>query len=44
VGGTIGSYIPVLLGSGDFSGWSILGFFFGSIAGIWAGVKLNSYF
>jgi len=43
VGGLIGSYIPVLFGSGSLSGWSILGGGVGGLAGIWAAVKLNGY-
>jgi len=42
--GLIGSYVPVLLGSGELSGWSIIGFMLGSLFGIWAGIKLNNYF
>lgn len=44
VGGTVGSYLPVLFGAGQLSGWSILGSLIGGLAGIWAGVKLSSYY
>jgi len=44
VGGIIGSYIPVLLWhAGGLSMASILGGGVGSLAGIWAAVKLDSY-
>ncbi len=41
VGGTIGSYIPVLFGQGWFSFDSILGSAVGSFAGLWAGYKIG---
>jgi len=44
VGGTIGSYIPVLFGSSGFSAASMIGFVIGSFAGIYAGIKLSDYF
>jgi hypothetical protein len=40
-GSLAGSYLPVLLGSSFFGGWSILGSLIGGIAGIWIGVKLS---
>lgn len=40
-GGSVGGYIPVLLGASGFSGWSILGGLLGGIAGIWLGVKIS---
>ena len=43
VGGAIGSYIPALFGQDMFSLASIIGGAIGSIAGIWAAVKLNNY-
>ena len=39
--GTIGGYIPVLLGASGLSGWSLLGGFVGGLVGIWAGFKLG---
>ncbi len=36
IGGTIGGFIPVWLGAGGLSLWSILGSGVGSIAGIFA--------
>jgi len=43
IGGIIGGYLPVLLfHAGNFSIWSILGGGIGSIAGVWAAVKLNN--
>jgi phage tail tape-measure protein len=42
VGGTIGSYIPVLFGQGIFSAASIIGSAVGSFVGLWAGYKLGS--
>jgi Na+/glutamate symporter len=43
LGGAIGSYIPALFGQDMFSPASIIGGIIGSIVGIWAAVKLNSY-
>jgi hypothetical protein len=43
VGGTVGGYLPTLLGSSGFSGWSILGAFVGGIIGIWLGIKLSEF-
>jgi dipeptide/tripeptide permease len=42
VGGTIGSYIPVLFGQDMFSVASLLGSVVGSFAGLWVGYKLGS--
>lgn len=41
VGGTIGGYLPVLLGQSGFGGWSILGAFIGGVVGIYVGFKLG---
>jgi uncharacterized membrane protein YeaQ/YmgE (transglycosylase-associated protein family) len=41
VGGTIGSYIPVLFGQDMFSFASILGSAIGSFIGLWAGYKIG---
>jgi hypothetical protein len=41
VGGTVGGYLPVLLGTSSFGGWSLLGAFVGGVAGIWVGVKVQ---
>ena len=41
VGGTVGGYLPVLLGAGSLSGWSLLGGFVGGTVGIWIGYKLS---
>jgi len=43
VGGVLGGYVPVLLGAGSLSGWSLLGGFVGGLVGIWVGVKLSDY-
>ena len=43
IGGAIGSYVPVLFGQSAFSFISIIGGLVGSIAGVWAAVKLNDY-
>ena len=43
VGGTVGGYLPVLLGAGTISGWSLLGGFVGGLVGIWVGAKLSDY-
>lgn len=43
IGGLIGSYIPVLFGQSYFSAISIIGSVVGSLAGIWAAVKLKDY-
>lgn len=40
--GTLGAYLPVLVGASSFGGWSILGGFIGSIIGLIVGVKVNS--
>ena len=40
IGGTIGGYLPVLLGADGFSGWSILGSLIGGLFGIWVVYKL----
>ena len=43
--GTVGSYIPVLLGDHELlSGWSILGGVIGGLFGIWVAVKLSKRF
>lgn len=45
LGGIVGSYIPVWLWhAGELSGWSIVGGMIGGVAGIWAAVKLASYY
>ncbi|MGC9605164.1 MAG: hypothetical protein ABSF56_00155 [Minisyncoccia bacterium] len=41
VGGTVGSYIPVLFGADVFSFSSIILGMFGGLFGIWAGFKLS---
>lgn len=41
IGGFVGAYIPVLAGSNELSGWSILGGTIGSLLGIWAYKKLG---
>lgn len=43
VGGSIGGYVPVLLGASSFGGWSILGAFVGGIVGIYVGVKMSDF-
>lgn len=43
--GTLGAYLPVLLGVDDgFGGWSILGGFIGGLFGIWVAVKVAKRF
>jgi gas vesicle protein len=42
VGGAIGTYVPVLFGQSAFSLASIIGGLVGSIAGIWAAVKISN--
>lgn len=45
IGGLIGAYIPVWFWHvGALSGWSIIFGGIGSFAGLWAAIKLNSYF
>jgi len=45
MGGVIGSYIPVWFWHASaFSGWSIIFGGLGSLAGLWAAIKFNSYF
>lgn len=40
--GTIGGYLPVLLGDSNLlDGWSILGGFVGGILGIWLGTVIS---
>ena len=41
VGGTLGSYMPLLWGSGYFSLASIIFSALGAILGIWVGFKLT---
>lgn len=43
IGGGVGGYIPVLLGSGLLSGWSIIGSAIGSIAGLYIAVKISDF-
>ena len=43
LGGTIGGYVPVLLGASGIGGWSILGALIGGLLGIWAGYKISDY-
>ncbi len=44
IGGTIGSYVPVLLvGAGWFSLASIIGGLVGSAVGLWLGWKLTEW-
>ncbi len=38
-GGIIGGYIPIALGAGTFSLYSILGSFLGGVLGIWLSFK-----
>jgi hypothetical protein len=40
---TIGAYIPALWHAGFFSIASILGGIIGTVVGIWAAIKLNTY-
>ncbi len=42
VGGTAGSYLPLLWGSSQFSFASIFGSALGGILGIWIGFKLTN--
>lgn len=42
-GGTIGGYVPVLLGQSGLGGWSILGACIGGLVGIWIGAKISDY-
>lgn len=44
VGGTMGSYIPVLFGQSWFSAASVIGSAIGSFVGLWAGYKLGKNF
>ena len=39
--GSVGAYVPMLLGSSGLSGWSLLGGFICGIFGIWVGVKIQ---
>ena len=41
IGGAAGGYLPVLLGAGGFSVWSILGSTVGGIVGIYTAVKIS---
>jgi hypothetical protein len=41
IGGTAGSYLPLLWGSGHFSFASVFGSALGGILGIWIGFKLT---
>jgi hypothetical protein len=43
VGGTIGSYLPVLLGAGSFSAWSIIGGVVGALGALWLSYKLFDF-
>lgn len=43
LGSLLGSVVPVWFGAGYFSFWSIFGGAIGSIAGIWAAVKVKDY-
>ena len=43
LGGTMGSYIPVLLGANGLGGWSILGALIGGLIGIWVGYRISNY-
>lgn len=40
VGSTVGSYVPVLLGAGMLSFWSLIAGGVGGIAGIWLAYRL----
>jgi hypothetical protein len=42
VGGTAGSYLPLLWGSSQFSFASIFGSALGGILGIWIGFKITN--
>jgi uncharacterized membrane protein YeaQ/YmgE (transglycosylase-associated protein family) len=44
VGSTIGGYIPVYFGQGDFSIASILGSAIGAVAGIYAATRIDADF
>ncbi len=45
VGGLIGACIPILfMHASGLSGWSLLGGFIGTIAGIYPGYKIGQYF
>lgn len=45
IGGLVGAYIPILfMHANGLSGWSLLGGFIGTIAGIWPGYKIGQYF
>ncbi len=40
IGGTIGSFVPLLWGASELSGWSIVLSGIGGIAGLWVAYKL----
>ncbi len=42
VGGTLGGYLPIMLGASGLSGWSLLGSFVGGLLGIFAGYKISN--
>ncbi len=42
IGGTIGGYLPTLLGASGFSIWAIIGSTIGGIAGIVVAVKISN--
>jgi hypothetical protein len=44
VGGTVGSYVPVLFGAGLLSFSSVIASTIGGLAGIWVGYKLSQWF
>ena len=44
LGGTLGSFVPLLWGASELSGWSILLSGVGGIAGLWAAYKLVHYY
>jgi hypothetical protein len=44
IGGTIGSYLPVLFHQSYFSAASIIGGAIGGFAGIWAAIKTKDMF
>lgn len=44
VGSTIGGYLPVLVGQGDFSFASIVGGFLGGVAGVFVARRIDESF
>jgi outer membrane lipoprotein SlyB len=44
VGSTIGGYLPTFVGQGSFSAASILGSFFGGVAGVFAATRIDADF